>query len=158
LDADATLIEGEKRDAQWSDQGGRGDLPRQGFLFETPVCLVDECREGNISPGAGQRAFYRACKARMPKEKRMARYRADSASYQAELINALEADYVRWAITADQDVAVKAVIATLSPADWQEPGARVWVSGGGRGAHHEPDEGGVSPDPQAEGAATAGSV
>jgi hypothetical protein len=37
----------------------------------------------------------------MPEGKRMARYRADSASYQAELINEMETDQVRWAITAD---------------------------------------------------------
>lgn len=81
----------------------------------------DEFREGNISPGAGQLGFYLACKARMPEGKRMARYRADSASSQAELINELEADQARWAITADQDVAVKAVIAGLAPTAWQEP-------------------------------------
>jgi hypothetical protein len=118
---DATLIEAEKRDAQWSYQGVRGYMPMLGFLFETPVCLVDEFRAGNVSPGAGQLAFYRACKARLPQGKRIARYRADSASYQAELINELEADQVRWAITADQDVAVTAVIAGLAPAAWQEP-------------------------------------
>lgn len=33
----------------------------------------------------------------------------------------METDQVRWAITADQDVAVKAVIAGLPPAAWQEP-------------------------------------
>lgn len=52
LDVDATLVEAEKRDAQWSDQGVKGDLPLLGFLFETPVCLVDEFREGNVSPAA----------------------------------------------------------------------------------------------------------
>ena len=116
------LIEGEKRDARWSDPGVRGYMPLRGFLFETPVCLVDEFREGNVSPGAGQVAFYRMCRARMPVGKRMARYRAASASYQA-------AD--QWigdrsdagAITADQDVAVKAVIASLLPDAWQEPTA-----------------------------------
>ena len=121
LDVDATLIEGEKREAHWSYLGVKGYMPLLGFLFETPVCLVDEFREGNVSPGAGQLAFYRACKTRMPEGKRIARYRADSASYQAELINEMETDQVRWAITADQDVAVKAVIAGLVPAAWQEP-------------------------------------
>ena len=121
LDADATLVEGEKRDAHWSYQGVRGYMPLLGFLFETPVCLVDEFREGNVSPGAGQLDFYRQCQTRMPVGKRIARYRADSASYQAELINELEADQVRWAITADQDVAVKAVLAGLPPEAWQEP-------------------------------------
>ena len=121
LDADATLVVGEKRDAQWSYKGVRGYMPMLGFLFETPLCLVDEFREGHVSPGAGQLEFYRQCRTRMPLGKRLARYRADSASYQAALINELETDQVRWAITADQDVAVKAVIAGLPPAAWQEP-------------------------------------
>jgi hypothetical protein len=121
LDADATLIEGEKRDAHWSYTGVRGYMPMLGFLWETPVCLVDEFREGNVSPGAGQLEFYRQCRTRMPVGKRLARYRADSASYQAALINELEADHVRWAITADQDVAVKAVIAGVPTEAWQEP-------------------------------------
>jgi hypothetical protein len=121
LDADATLVVGEKRDAQWSDKGVRGYMPMLGFLWETPVCLVDEFREGTVSPGAGQLECYRQCRTQMPAGKRLARYRADSASYQAARINELEADQVRWAITADQDVAVKAVIAGLPPGAWQEP-------------------------------------
>jgi len=121
VDVDATLVVGEKHDAHWSYTGEQGYMPMLGFLFETPVCLVDEFREGNVSPGAGQLEFYRQCRTRIPVGKRLARYRADSASYQAALINELEADQVRWAITADQDVAVKAVIAGLPPEAWQEP-------------------------------------
>ncbi|MGB4067337.1 MAG: IS1380 family transposase [Nitrospira sp.] len=121
LDVDATLIAGEKRDAHVSYLGVRGYMPLLGFLFETPLCLVDEFRDGNVSPGAGQLEFYRQCRTRMPGGKRLARYRADSASYQAALINELEADQVGWAITADQDVAVKAVIAGVPTEAWQEP-------------------------------------
>jgi len=121
LDVDATFVVGEQRDAHWSYLGERGYMPMLGFVFETPVCLVDEFREGNVSPGAGQLEFYRQCRARMPVGKRLARYRADSASYQAGLINELETDQVRWAITADQDVAIKAMIAGLPPEAWQEP-------------------------------------
>src|SRR3990167_4149156 len=96
-------------------------MPMLGFLWETPVCLVDEFREGHVSPGAGQLEFYRQCRVRMPAGKRLARYRADSASYQAALINELEADQVRWAITADQEGAGQGVSAGLPPAAWQEP-------------------------------------
>ena len=53
LDADATLVGGEKRDAPWSDKGGRGYMPMLGFLFETPLCLVDEFREGKCRRGPG---------------------------------------------------------------------------------------------------------
>jgi hypothetical protein len=119
LDADAMQIEGEKQEAEWTYQGVKGYMPMLGFLFETPLCLFEEFREGNVSPVAGQLASYRHCQARMPKEKRIAYYRADSASYQAGLINALEADGVIWALTADQDRAVKEAIRTLS--EWEEP-------------------------------------
>ena len=120
-DVEATRIEGEKRDAHWSDHGVRGYRPLLGCLFETPLCLVDEFREGNVSPGAGHRAFSRACKARLPVGTRLARSRADRASYQAERINTWETDQVRWALTADQEVVGKAVIAGVPTEAWQEP-------------------------------------
>jgi len=50
-----------------------------------------------------QKEFYKQCKSLMPNGKRIGRYRADSASYQAALINELEEDKVIWAITADMD-------------------------------------------------------
>ena len=123
LDADATGVVAEKRDAKWTYKGNQGYMPMLGFLFETPVCLMDEFREGNISPGSGQLAFYEGCKKKMPAGKWIARYRADSASYVAELINQLELDGVRWAITADQDSAVKALIRAIPEGEWKEPKA-----------------------------------
>jgi len=92
-----------------------------GFLFETPVCLFEEFREGNVPPGWDQLRFYLHCKEGLPKGKRIACYRADSASYQAELINELETDEVYWAITADQDQAAKEAIFSIPGADWKEP-------------------------------------
>jgi len=121
LDADAMQIEAEKREAHWTYQGLKGYMPMLGFLFETPVCLLDEFREGNVPPQAGQLAFYRECKERMPVGKRIGGYRGDSASYQADLINELEVDEVLWAITADQNSAVKAAILALLEVEWKEP-------------------------------------
>ena len=57
----------------------------------------------------------------VPAGKHLGAYRADSASYQAELINALEADGVRFSITADQDAAVKTLLRELPEAAWTEP-------------------------------------
>jgi len=121
LDADAMQIEAEKREAAWTYQGVRGYMPMVGFLFETGVCLLDEFREGNVAPASGQLKFYRQCKERMPQGKRIGRYRADSASWQADLINELETDSVVWAITADQDVAVRAAIWGIAEEEWREP-------------------------------------
>ncbi len=121
LDADATQVMADKHDAKFTYQGVRGYMPMLGFLFESQVCLLDEFREGNVSPASDQVGFYRQCRERMPDGKRIARYRADSASYQAELINELEKDSVKWAITADQDSAVKKIIHGLSETEWKEP-------------------------------------
>jgi len=96
-------------------------MPRLGFLVETPICLLEEFREGNVSPGSGHLTFYRACQAALPAGKHLGAYRADSASYQAALVNALEADGVRFSITADQDAAVKTLLRELPEAAWTEP-------------------------------------
>ena len=121
LDADATEIIGEKADALFTYHGDKGYMPMLGYLYETGICLYDEFREGNVAPAFGQKGFYLRCKERMPRGKKIAHYRADSASYQAELFNLLEVDGVRYAITADQDKAVKKVIGLIDPKEWREP-------------------------------------
>lgn len=121
LDADAMEIIGEKADAFFTYTGNKGYMPVAGFLYETPVCLYDEFREGNVAPAFGQKEFYLRCKQRMPRGKKIGYYRADSASYQAKLFNQLEEDGVRYAITADQDSAVKKVIGLIGQGEWKEP-------------------------------------
>jgi hypothetical protein len=121
LDADATEIIGEKTDALFTYNGNKGYMPMLGFLYENPVCLLDEFREGNVSPAFGQKEFYLQCKGRMPRGKRIGHYRGDSASYQASFFNQLEEDGVRYGITVDQDKAVKSAIALIPSGDWKEP-------------------------------------
>jgi hypothetical protein len=121
LDADAMEITGEKADALFTYNGDKGYMPVAGFLYETPVCLYDEFREGNVAPAFGQKEFYLQCKQRMPRGKKIGNYRADSASYQAGLINQLEEDGVKYGITADQDKAVKKVIGMIGQEQWKEP-------------------------------------
>lgn len=121
LDADAMEIIAEKTDAAFTYKGNKGYMPMAGYLFEIGLCLYDEFREGNTAPSYGQKGFYQECKRRMPRGKRIRYYRADSASYQAEVINALETDHVTWTITADMDHAVKELIASISKKEWIEP-------------------------------------
>jgi len=121
LDPDATEIMGEKADALFTYNGNKGYMPMLGFLYETPVCIYDEFREGNIAPATGQKEFYLECKRRMPAGKRIRYYRADSASYQAELFNELEEDGVKYGITVDQDKAVRGVMASIRDGEWKEP-------------------------------------
>jgi len=121
LDVDATEIIGEKADALFTYNGNKGYMPMVGFLYEVAVCLYDEFREGNVPPAYGQKGYYLECKRRMPSGKRIGYYRSDSASYQADLFNQLEEDGVKYAITADQDKAVKLGIALIAEGDWKEP-------------------------------------
>jgi len=121
LDADATGIYGEKADALYTYTGDKGYMPMLGFLYELGLCIYDEFREGNVAPAYGHLNFYRECKARMPKGKTIDRYRADSASYQAKLINELDKDKVKWGITADMDQAVKGAITSIPDSQWKEP-------------------------------------
>jgi hypothetical protein len=121
LDADATEIIGEKADASFTYNGNREYMQVAGFLYETPVCLYDEFREGNVTPAFKQKEFYLQCKQRMPWGKRIGYYRMDSASYHADLFNELEEDGVKYGITVDQDKAVKKVIGLIGQEEWKEP-------------------------------------
>jgi len=121
LDPDATEIIGEKAEAFFTYTGDKGYMPMVGYLYEAGICIYDEFREGNVAPAFGQKQFYLECKRRMPVGKEIRYYRANSASYQAELFNQLEGDEVRYAITADQDKAVKKAIAGIKEVEWKEP-------------------------------------
>ena len=119
LDVDATVIETEKEEAKWTYKKEKGYQPMLGFLFEVGLVLGDEFRDGNIPAGAGAVEFLGLCQQMMPRGKRIAYYRADSASYQAAVMDRCFADDVLFTITADQDSAVKEAIRSIGPGEWQ---------------------------------------
>jgi len=95
-------------------------MPMLGHLAENGLIIHEEFREGNAAPASRNREFIKACKANMPKGKRITRLRADSATYQSDVINDCEKDGVMFAIGAKKDVAVKAAIATIPESDWSQ--------------------------------------
>ena len=119
LDTDATLIEAEKAEAQWSYQKEKGYQPLLGFLFELGLALADEFRNGNVPAGARALEFLDFCVQMMPKGKRIRYYRSDSAAYQAEVINYCFGHDMLFTITADQDEAVKTAIKGINEVEWQ---------------------------------------
>ena len=121
LDADATAIEAWKRDAAMTYKEFRGYMPMLGFLAENEVCIYEEFREGNESPNSRQLEFYTQCVASMPKGRRIARYRADSAHYQARLINRLDEDNVTWAIAAPMNEAIVDAVKNIRSYEWRRP-------------------------------------
>jgi hypothetical protein len=115
LDVDATEIEAEKQDAQWTYHHVQGYMPRVGYVDS--FCVGHEFREGNASPGAGILAFAQHCAAALPAGKRIY-FRSDSAAYQAQVINYYSQPGRSFTITADLDAAVKREIRNLA-AGWQ---------------------------------------
>lgn len=120
LDIDATGIEADKREARRTYKGFRGYMPMVGHLAENGLIVGDEFREGNESPGARNLEFVKYCRAQMPKGKDIRGLRADSASYQADIINYCEGNGIEYAIGGDMDSAVKGVIKAISDDQWRE--------------------------------------
>jgi Transposase DDE domain group 1 len=123
LDQDATIIEAEKDDAQYTYLKEKGYQPFVGFLYESGMVLDDEFRDGNTHPGAGALESLKRCDQKMPAGKRIVYLRADSASYQSEVLNYCFGDKTRpkklFTITADKDVAVKKAIKSIPEKEWQ---------------------------------------
>lgn len=124
LDTDATVIEAEKEEAKWTYKKEKGYQPLLGFLFELGLALGDEFRDGNIPAQARAVEFLDLCQQMMPKGKRIAYYRADSASYQAAVMNRCFADHILFTITADQDRAVREAVKDIGQGQWQPYGDR----------------------------------
>lgn len=118
LDIDATGIEAEKRSAKMTYKGYRGYMPMVGHLAENGLVLGDEFRQGNEAPAARNLEFFKYCERQLPKGKQIKAFRADSAAYQAEIINYCNENGIDFAIGADLDSAVVSQIQSLQDRDW----------------------------------------
>jgi hypothetical protein len=116
LDVDATQIEAEKQEAKWTYQHVQGYMPLVGYVHG--ICVGQEFRDGNVSPGAGILPFAQKCEAALPEGKRIY-FRSDSAAYQAEVINHYSQPGRTFTITADLDAAVKREIKNLPASAWR---------------------------------------
>lgn len=116
LDVDATEIEAEKREAAWTYHKVKGYMPLLGYVHG--VCVGQQFREGNVSPGAGIVEFAQDCEAALPSGKRIY-FRSDSAAYQAKVINHYSQPGRSFTITADLDAAVRREIANLPATAWR---------------------------------------
>jgi hypothetical protein len=116
LDVDATEIEAEKQEAKWTYHHVQGYMPLVGYVHG--ICVGQEFREGNVSPGAGILRFAQKCEAALPEGKRIY-FRSDSAAYQAEVIDHYSQPGRTFTITADLDAAVKQAIKNLPESEWK---------------------------------------
>lgn len=119
LDIDATGIEAQKESAAMTYKGFTGYMPIVGTLAENGLVAGDEFREGNQSPGSRNLEFIKYCIQQMPRGKRIKALRADSASYQADIINYCDKEEMEFAIGADLDEAVMRAIKSLPEGEWR---------------------------------------
>lgn len=119
LDIDATGIESHKESAFFTYKGYPGYMPIVGHLAENGLVVSEEFREGNESAASRNLEFLKQCVQQMPKGKRIRGFRADAASYQADIINYCHQEGIQFAIGADLDEAVLRAIESISEAHWE---------------------------------------
>ena len=121
LDIDATGIEADKREAEYTYKGHKGYMPMLGFIAEVGCCAGYEFREGNDSPGARNYEFTKEICEKLEKNgKKIKYFRSDSAAYQAKVINYAEKKGIKYTITADKDIAIKREIRRICEENWKK--------------------------------------
>lgn len=87
VDEDATIIESNKRDAQWTYEGTRGYQPALAVWAETGLVLADEFRDGNVPAAFEPLNCAKAAFAALPESVREYAFRGDSACHESDLVN-----------------------------------------------------------------------
>jgi len=122
LDIDATEIIADKKEAAWTYNKNKGYMPILGYLAENGFSVGYEFREGNIAPAWGNLEFLKYCEKQMPKGKKITAFRADAASYQADLLDYCEGEGIKFAVKAAMDRGVRDTISAISSSSWERSG------------------------------------
>jgi len=118
LDIDATFIEAHKNTAKWSYKEAPGYMPMVGHINNGWVIDID-FREGNEAPANRNLEFIKQCELQLPFGKKFDRFRADSASYQADIFNYCEEKKILFSVTAKKNKNVFKSIENIKDEDWQ---------------------------------------
>ena len=120
LDIDATAIEANKYNAKWTYKDFKGYMPMVGHIAENGMVIYDEFREGNISPCTDNHQFMIKCIEQFPKNKRIAYFRADAASYQKEIIEYCDANNTYYTIGGKMCTTLKGEIEIIPDDLWNK--------------------------------------
>lgn len=123
LDVDATIVEADKGDGKCAYDGTVGYHPMLGFLSNgrrRPCCSFVKFRPGNASAQVGIEEAIRHTLELVEEEGQSLDYfRSDSAAYQADVIDLLDEENVRYTITADMDEAVQRATEAIPEERWE---------------------------------------
>ena len=109
LDIDASVIFSQKSTAVTTYKMQSGYTPMIGHINGGYV-IHSEFRSGNIAPADNNLTFLKRCQKQLPKKKSFSFFRADSASYQAELFNYCNHNNITYTVGANLDHSVYANI------------------------------------------------
>jgi hypothetical protein len=118
LDIDATFIEAHKNTAKWSYKDAPGYMPMIGHINNGWVIDVD-FRDGNVAPAEGNLNFIQQCQLQLPLGVKFDRFRADSASYQAEIFNHCDKENIKFTISGRKDASVWTSIDVIKEDEWK---------------------------------------
>ena len=118
LDIDATFIEAHKNTAKWSYKDAPGYMPMVGHINNGYVIDVD-FREGNEAPASKNLEFIKQCELQLPLGVKFDRFRADSASYQADIFNYCEERNILFSVTAKKNKNMFDSIKRIKDKEWQ---------------------------------------
>jgi Transposase DDE domain group 1 len=127
IDGDATIIESAKEEARPTYLGEYGYQPVVNYWAEESLILADEFRDGNVPAGYGLLPSLRRSIEMLPDSVTEVRYRADSASYTHEIMDALRPGLtvkgrcvkVIFAISADMTESLRGEIEKRTEDSWK---------------------------------------
>ncbi|MDI6810024.1 MAG: IS1380 family transposase [Candidatus Eisenbacteria bacterium] len=114
---DPTIIEAEKRDAHMTYLGFKGYRPVVATLKENGLAISYEFKEGNDN--GGKLATVKKAFGKLPAGKQIEETLLDAEYYETDILAYLEANCKRWAVGADKDEAVKALIGAIPAYSWR---------------------------------------
>lgn len=125
LDVDATLIESQKNDALFSYKGFKGYQGFNVWWWEQSVFVHTEFRDGNVPAAFQQNRIISTALDSLPESVETVRLRADTASYQHELLKFCEKGEnkrfgrIEFAIGCDVMKEFKEAACQTSEQDWK---------------------------------------
>ena len=127
VDADATIIESDKREAKMTFQGSHGYQPMLAVWAETGLILADEFRDGNVPAHYQPLNVVRTAFQTLPETVKEYYFRGDTASHEYELIKWLENErredgpegFIGFAVSMRVQPSLKKAMMAIAEAEWE---------------------------------------
>lgn len=119
-DNDATYMDSGKESAEYSYQRRRQMCGLLGSIAELGIINTVDYRRGNASPQVGiLNQLRKACSQARRADKRIRRFRSDSAGHQDKILTYCSMNDIEYYVTLDKNESVMKTVRKLKPFDWK---------------------------------------